>query len=140
MTPSERIQLIKQIANELQTEGSWSIIDLTLRQFGIPTLDSFRGNHFEYILQQIQLSDDETINDLAIHLKINPSNAESEIQPIFWRDGYFSLFISHLASDKSVAQNLKIELEKYSISGFVAHSDIEPTKEWQDEIEVALRT
>jgi hypothetical protein len=140
MTASERITLLKQIANELQKEGSWSIIDLTLKQFEIPTLDNFSGNHFEYILQQIQFADDEAINDLAVHLKINFSNAKSEITPSFWRDGYFNLFISHLASDKISAHDLKNKLEGYSISGFVAHSDIEPTKEWQDEIELALRT
>lgn len=140
MTPSERITLLKQIANELQKEESWSLIDLTLKQFGIPPLENFSGNQFEYILQQIQFADDEAINDLAVHLKINASNVESEITPSFWRDGYFNLFISHLASDKIRAQDLKNKLEDYSISGFVAHSDIEPTKEWQDEIELALRT
>ncbi|MBL4663271.1 MAG: toll/interleukin-1 receptor domain-containing protein [Flavobacteriaceae bacterium] len=33
---------------------------------------------------------------------------------------------------------LKNELEKYGISSFVAHEDIEPTKEWQVEIEKGL--
>ncbi len=140
MTPSERITLIKQIAIELQKEASWSIIDLTLKQFGIPTLDAFSGNQFEYILQQIQFGDDEAINDLAVHLKLNTTSGDSEITPSFWREGYFNLFISHLASDKIRANDLKNKLESYSISGFVAHSDIEPTKEWQDEIELALRT
>lgn len=64
----------------------------------------------------------------------------SDIKPSFWKDGYFRLFISHLATDKKNATILKEELEKYSISGFVAHADIEPTKEWQDEIEIALST
>lgn len=140
MTPSERITLLKQIANELQKEESWSLIDLTLKQFGIPILDNFSSNKFEYILLQIEFAADEAIIDLAGHLKINPSSVESEIAPSFWRDGYFNLFISHLASDKITAHDLKNKLEAYFISGFVAHSDIEPTKEWQDEIELALRT
>jgi hypothetical protein len=33
---------------------------------------------------------------------------------------------------------LKLSLRKYAISAFVAHEDIEPAKEWQDEIESAL--
>lgn len=140
MTASERILLLKEISNELQKEQNWSIIDLTLKQFKIPTLDIFNGEKFEYILQQIQFADDESLTDLAVHLKIHSSKTESEIFPSFWRDGYFNLFISHLASDKITAQELKNKLEGYSISGFVAHSDIEPTKEWQDEIELALRT
>lgn len=39
-----------------------------------------------------------------------------------------------------MAQELKEYLETFAISGFVAHSDIEPSLEWQAEIELALRT
>jgi hypothetical protein len=35
---------------------------------------------------------------------------------------------------------LRDTLEKVGISAFVAHADITPSKEWQQEIEVALRT
>lgn len=50
----------------------------------------------------------------------------------------FKLFISHKDNYKSTANKLKISLEIYGISSFVAHEDIEPTKEWQNEIEKAL--
>ncbi|WP_343522362.1 toll/interleukin-1 receptor domain-containing protein [Pedobacter sp.] len=66
------------------------------------------------------------------------SNILSE--PTFWKPGHFKLFISHLATFKVTASALKESLEKYGISGFVAHEDIEPTKEWQDEIEQGLFT
>ena len=39
---------------------------------------------------------------------------------------------------KLKATALKAALRKYGISSFVAHEDIEPTFEWQDEIEKAL--
>lgn len=35
---------------------------------------------------------------------------------------------------------LRGALAEYGISAFVAHEDIEPTREWQDEIELALST
>lgn len=35
---------------------------------------------------------------------------------------------------------LKWELKQYGVSGFVAHEDIAPSLEWQEEIEVALRS
>ena len=60
--------------------------------------------------------------------------------PKFWTEEYLRLFISHLSSDKELAQDLKVSLESYAISGFVAHSDIEPTREWESEIELALNT
>jgi len=139
MNASSRIKLIKEISKELGKE-EWSIIDLTLDQLNFQTVETFSGNSFEYVLQQVQNSTDEKILDLANHLNIGIESNQSTLTPSFWRDGYFNLFISHLASNKTIAQELKNELEKYGISGFVAHSDIEPTKEWQDEIELALRT
>jgi AbiJ N-terminal domain 3/TIR domain len=52
----------------------------------------------------------------------------------------FRLFISHIAIHKDKAIRLKSCLARYGIDGFVAHEDIEPTLEWQSEIEKALRT
>jgi hypothetical protein len=52
----------------------------------------------------------------------------------------FRLFISHIAIHKARAIHLKGCLTEYGIDGFVAHEDIEPTVEWQSEIEKALRT
>jgi hypothetical protein len=52
----------------------------------------------------------------------------------------FRLFISHIAIHKDKATRLKSCLVRYGIDGFVAHEDIEPTLEWQSEIEKALRT
>ena len=56
----------------------------------------------------------------------------------FWLPGHFRLFISHLSRDKEKASNLQKIMRYYGISCFVAHEDIEPTKEWQIEIEKAL--
>lgn len=50
------------------------------------------------------------------------------------------LFISHISKDKDKATRLKDCLSPYAISGFVAHEDIHPTLEWQQEIERALFT
>lgn len=60
--------------------------------------------------------------------------------PAFWTPGCFRLFISHISAMKSHAHQLKESLAKYHIAAFVAHDDIQVTKQWQDEIELALRT
>ena len=39
----------------------------------------------------------------------------------FWEDGMFRLFVAHLAVEKGYASELKRELLRYEISGFVAH-------------------
>lgn len=61
-------------------------------------------------------------------------------EPSFWTNGYYKLFISHVSSNKDSAIWLKNILSQYGVSCFVAHEDIKPTKEWQSEIESALRT
>jgi hypothetical protein len=55
-----------------------------------------------------------------------------------WGDSGFRVFLSHKAEVKSEASGLKERLHIYGVSAFVAHEDIYPTKEWQNEIESAL--
>jgi hypothetical protein len=64
----------------------------------------------------------------------------AEDVPSFWESGFFRLFITHLSSHKVEAHRLKELLAAYQVAAFVAHDDIEPTREWQSEIERALRT
>lgn len=74
---------------------------------------------------------------------IRPSpgtDMSAEETPGFWQPGFFRLFITHVATNKPQAHQLKVVLAKYQIAAFVAHDDIEPTREWQAEIERALRT
>lgn len=65
--------------------------------------------------------------------------SDTEIEHI-WKKREFRLFLSHLAKDKAAVAELKSKLSSYGIDCFVAHEDIEPTKEWQHEIELALRS
>jgi hypothetical protein len=53
-------------------------------------------------------------------------------------NGGYRLFLSHKAEVKKEAARLKRKLTLFGVSGFVAHEDIHPTKEWQNEIENAL--
>jgi hypothetical protein len=55
-----------------------------------------------------------------------------------WEPNHFQLFLSHLSEIKKQVGELQKTLRRYAVSGFVAHVDIEPTREWQDEIEFAL--
>ena len=55
-----------------------------------------------------------------------------------WGDGFLRAFISHKADHKMQATEIQQSLRYNGIASFVAHEDIEPTKEWQSEIERAL--
>jgi len=52
--------------------------------------------------------------------------------------GYFRLFLSHVSAHKSADAYLKSELQSQAIIVFVAHEDIVPSSEWQNETELAL--
>ena len=61
--------------------------------------------------------------------------------PLAWADpALFRLFISHISTEKDKAMRLRDCLRPYGIVGFVAHEDIEPTKEWEVELRRALHT
>ncbi|HLN32369.1 MAG TPA: toll/interleukin-1 receptor domain-containing protein [Gemmataceae bacterium] len=57
-----------------------------------------------------------------------------------WFDGRFRLFLSHVSKHKVAVSNLKDALWIYGVDAFVAHEDIEPSLEWQREIELGLRS
>jgi len=141
LSASSRISLIREIARRLSTEG-WSLIDLTLKQFGLPLTDDWNGGTNEdYVVKMIQSGDDESLLELGQHLGfVLEENTPSKLDPSFWEKGKMRLFISHLATHRKWAAELQTTLLRYGISSFVAHNDIEPTLAWQGQIEMALST
>lgn len=57
-----------------------------------------------------------------------------------WKPGRFRLFLSHLSADRAAVSKIKEALAQRGVDAFVAHEDIEPTLQWQSEIELALRS
>ena len=55
-----------------------------------------------------------------------------------WGENGYRVFVSHKVEAKKEAAQLKARLQVFGVACFVAHEDIHPTKEWQDEIESAL--
>jgi len=94
-----------------------------------------RGNLITYVVISPELA------DASKHeARPAPLDGPAEDVPSFWQPGYFRLFITHLAAHKAGAHRLKEALAIYQVAAFVAHDDIEPTREWQSEIERSLRT
>ena len=57
-----------------------------------------------------------------------------------WRDGHFRLFLSHLAEHKKQVGEVAVALLEYGIEGWVAHTSIAVSAQWQDEILEGLKT
>lgn len=61
-----------------------------------------------------------------------------EAEDRIWGAEGFRVFLSHKSEVKKETTVLKDNLGRLGVSAFVAHKDIHPTKEWQEEIENAL--
>lgn len=80
----------------------------------------------------------EQCEAVADRLLIGRRSTTATDQTRIWGDSGYRLFLSHKATVKKKAAELKESLTAFGVSAFVAHEDIEPTKEWQGEIENAL--
>ena len=100
MNPSERINLIQGIVEEL-LQSEWSVIDLTLRQFDLPT-DSWVGNKYSYLIRMIENASNETLSQLQQHLTGEDSTIDEPSSLSFWQPGTFRVFISHKDRKRAV--------------------------------------
>ncbi|MDQ7084793.1 MAG: toll/interleukin-1 receptor domain-containing protein [Sulfurovum sp.] len=144
MKPIEKFRLIDKIAETLQQQMTCIDIFTYLPAFNISTRDKDECKNSKRIYLKELLANEsvDTILEIADDLEIEHNEIKKKnIQlATFWEQGHFKLFISHLAKYKKTASNLQNLLLIYGISGFVAHEDIEPSKEWQEEIEIALHS
>ncbi len=140
----ERIDLIDRVGRELQARMSYSDIDVYLKHCGIDVSKETSNVNSKWIYVKELLADepDEKIIEIADELEVKHGySARRDVGAAdmrFWLPGHFRLFLSHVSIIKVKTAQLQKALRKYGISGFVAHEDIEPTKEWQNEIEKAL--
>src|SRR5215470_6758753 len=141
MKPGDRIELLKKLAEKL-SERDWSEVDLVLRQFDFPWADAWeQGPLYNYALHHLEQGKDSALRELFEYLfsgqatTADSSGVDTEGP---WTPNRFRLFLSHISGDKRFVTELKGALEVFAIDGFVAHEDIEPTKEWVKEIETAL--
>jgi len=139
LTPSQRVVLMKEISQRLGQED-WLLIDTTLRAFSLPTRDEWHGATSGYVLRMLEDAKDQALLSLAEHVGFQSNAGPTRVDPPFWRKNMFRLFLSHLSAHREYAAQLQEHLLAFGISSFVAHNDIEPTLEWQNEIQTALAT
>lgn len=146
MRKIDKFSLIDRIGRELQSRMSYSDIDVYLKGFGIDANAKAGGESFgsKWVYSKEVLADeaDDIILSIADELEIEHQYASPKRADLsdskFWIPNHFRLFLTHLSFFKAQTSKLQKTLRNYGISGFVAHEDIEPTKEWLSEIEKAL--
>lgn len=144
MTKSQRAKTLQFVVSSLADE-SWPKIDLALLLFGFQTSESWpSGDKESYVVSMLAGVSDDDLLEFAAHFGFKLDGAAAAAAAAhstpYWAAGNLKAFITHLSPQKAKAGALRAALEPLGISGFVAHTDIHPTKEWQLEIETALAT
>jgi len=137
-----RLNVLKKTAARLAAD-SWADIGLTLRNFEYETAGiSNWEDDYEYVVMALEQGTDSQLLELHRHFFPQDSATELPTEPEAgrWRAGAFRLFISHTSEHRARAGGLREWLGGWGVDGFVAHDTIEPTQEWREEIETALRT
>ncbi|MFD0894952.1 TIR domain-containing protein [Luteolibacter ambystomatis] len=115
--------------------------------------DDDYGHCVAEVLNNILSSDSSLIDEIVNHFDMDlwyqqkdPAKFQRvfsdtrSISADFWREGFLKLFISHLTSNKDKMSVLKSALGNWGVSAFVAHEDIEASREWLNEVEIGLQT
>jgi hypothetical protein len=101
-------------------------------------LHNIRGEFIAQVFLEMDVSEDRDWRKESGLLLTGERIIAPEAANRVWGDEGYRVFLSHKDDVKKEAAELKDKLKVFGISGFVAHQDIEPTQEWQDEIENAL--
>ncbi|MEZ0388159.1 MAG: TIR domain-containing protein [Verrucomicrobium sp.] len=166
MSPKERkkIAVITDYVKESFSESDWHALGQLTGQLEVimkhPRLfTSLFYNDVDYgisaaeVLASIFTANEATIGDVIDHFDIdlwyrqkNPEKYQRLFSPVsttaadFWKSGFLKVFVSHLSSNKARMSALKAGLATWGISAFIAHEDIEASREWRDEVEAGLET
>jgi hypothetical protein len=144
-TPGERTDLKKRIAATLG-EQPWRDVDLTLEEFGFPTLNEWDGTKENYVLEMLRDTHDSLLQQLDGYLHpsavrvISPQPVTFDDPTGPWTGSGLRFFLSHSHKQAQKAAGLREELAKRSVDVFVAHDSIEPTDEWEQVILSALKS
>jgi TIR domain len=138
----QRLELINDIARELQARFVTTDINAYFDGHSLEHPgDIVVSSKWTYSKAVLSKAPDAKLLEIAEDLGVGVPAAVvgSTLPPRLWGDGSrFRLFVSHISKNKDKATRLRDCLTPYGIAAFVAHEDIEPTLEWQTQIERAL--
>ncbi|WP_196812807.1 MULTISPECIES: toll/interleukin-1 receptor domain-containing protein [unclassified Afipia] len=103
-------------------------------------LHNVQNEFFDGVFLEMDLPEESNWRQESGLLVTGTRQVGTEAAKRIWTENDFRLFFSHKTEVKRETAAVKEALRHYGVSAFVAHEDIHPTKEWQDEIENALAT
>lgn len=103
-------------------------------------LHNFQKEHIAAVFLDIDIAENSGWRQESGLLMTTAKTVLPDQVKRIWGTTGFRLFLSHKSEVKREAATLKDGLQRFGVSAFVAHENIQPAKEWQDEIENALHT
>jgi hypothetical protein len=101
-------------------------------------LHNVQNEFFEEVFLEMEIGEEHDWRKASGLLIAGTRAVAPDTTKRIWGEVGFRVFLSHKSEVKKETAALKDELAIFGVSAFVAHEDIHPTKEWQDEIESAL--
>lgn len=160
----KKIAVITSYVQESFSESDWHALGQLTGQLTLiskhPRLFkslSFGDDDYAFcaaeVLDSVFHANETTINEVIDHFDIDlwyqqksPEKYQRLFSTValttadFWKNGFFRVFISHISANKSRMSVLKAALATWGISAFIAHEDIEASRQWRDEVEAGLET
>jgi hypothetical protein len=142
MRAIDRVHAERQLIAAFTEQMSWNDINLFFRRLRVPRPDF--GND-SYTLSDITRGyltgcSDDVLLDIAhqLGLDVTPEQHNGGLIALgkskYWLIDHLRVFISHVHTAKLQAGGLRHALQRYAISAFVSHEDIETSDEWREEI------
>jgi hypothetical protein len=103
------------------------------------TIHGIQDEYFDGVFLEMEVPDGDWRQQSGLLITPSQTVAPDDATRI-WGDSGYRLFLGHKAEVKQQVGTLKRALKMFGVSAFVAHEDIHPTREWQDEIQNALRS
>jgi hypothetical protein len=141
MRAGDRVELLRKLASRLsESDYPWEDMELILGQFGfsVPDGDRWEGTTRSFVLASLQAGPDASLVELDEYLFGGSSREVLDPSNLPWETGAFRLFVSHTSANASLAGEIRDYFATWRIDAFVAHTTIEPTREWEQVIESAL--
>lgn len=144
MRITEKIELIKKLTEVLNSKYDKNDLKVFFNYFQLRIQwDGWGNNEDDYeidIKSTLSNADEDILIQISSELETGSEFIIKEL-PKNWKNSQnlLKVFISHLSKHKIIAKQLKEALQPYHIDCFVAHEDIYPSLEWQDEILKALQ-
>ena len=135
MNELEQTLAIRVIAERLESNMAFDEVRAYLNRFGIAVTGKSNRNWIQDIRAALQSATNGQLASIAQQLELDLANIDP-ILPANWSDSSgIKVFISHAHINKDLATRLGDALRPHGFDCFIAHQDIEPSTEWQEQIQ-----